>query len=187
MRKDVFMRFNALFRYCPVCGSAQFIPQKVKAMCCKVCGFVMYVNPSAAVAAFIVNQKGELLVCTRANDPEKGKYDLPGGFVDESESAEQAVQREIMEELGMKVDAGKYLFSVPNDYLYSGWTIPTLDIFFLFEVNDDFIPVPADDVKECAFMAFDQIDVEKFGFKSMRKALGMFMSTDNSQQSTVDR
>lgn len=156
-------------------------------MRCDECGFVMYVNPSAAVAAFIVNHKGELLVCTRANDPEKGKYDLPGGFVDENETAEQAVRREIQEELGMKVDAGKYLFSIPNDYLYSGWTIPTLDIFFLFEVNDNFIPVPADDVKECAFMAFDQINVEKFGFRSMRKALGMFMSTDNGQQSTVDR
>jgi hypothetical protein len=45
----------------------------------------------------------------------------------------------------------------------------------LFEVNDDFIPVPADDVKECFFIPFDQVSIENFGFQSMRKALGMFL------------
>jgi NADH pyrophosphatase NudC (nudix superfamily) len=169
------MRFNALFKYCPVCGSAEFQLRNEKSMQCSDCGFVMFVNPSAAVAAFIINNKQELLVCVRANDPEKGKFDLPGGFVDDNETAEQAIQREISEELGMKVDAGKFLFSVPNNYLYSGWTLPTLDIFFLYEVNDDFIPVPADDVKECIFIPFDQVSIEDFGFQSMRKALGMFL------------
>ncbi|MEA4935914.1 MAG: NUDIX domain-containing protein [Paludibacter sp.] len=169
------MRFDVLFRYCPVCGSKGFKPNNVKSMRCDECGFVMYVNPSAAVAAFIVNHRDELLICTRANDPEKGKFDLPGGFVDENEMAEQAIEREILEELGMKVDAGKYLFSIPNDYLYSGWMLPTLDLFFLFEVGENFVPIPADDVKECSFLPLDQIDVDKFGFKSMRQAVGRFL------------
>lgn len=175
MRKDVFMRFDVLFRYCPVCGSSEFKSNNIKSMRCRGCGFVMYVNPSAAVAAFIVNHKKELLVCTRANDPEKGKFDLPGGFVDENETAENAIEREILEELGMKVDEGKYLFSIPNDYLYSGWMLPTLDLFFLYEVKEDFVPIPADDVKDCSFVSLDKIDIEKFGFKSMRQALRMFL------------
>lgn len=176
--KDICpMKFDTLFSYCPVCGSANFKSEKVKCMHCSECGFVMYVNPSAAVAAFIVNKQGELLICIRGNDPEKGTYDLPGGFVDDNESAEQAIKRELQEELGMIVDEGKYLFSIPNDYLFSGWTLPTLDIFFLFEAAEDFIPVAADDVVNCFFMPLDKISIEKFGFKSMRQAVASFLLT----------
>lgn len=174
--KDIYpMKFDALFHYCPVCGSANFKSNQAKSMHCSACGFVMYVNPSAAVAAFVVNQRGELLVCIRGNEPEKGKYDLPGGFIDNDETAEQAIKRELKEELGMIVETGTYLFSIPNDYLYSGWTLPTLDIFFLVTADDGFVPVAADDVSECYFMPLDQISIEKFGFKSTRKAMKEFL------------
>jgi len=133
----------------------------------------MYVNPSAAVGAFIVNNKGEVLICVRANEPSKGKWDLPGGFIDDDETAEQAIEREIKEELGMNVVAGSYLFSEPNDYEYSGWNLPTLDIFFLFEV-DGVNPVPADDVADCYFVPLDQVEINRFGFLSMQRAVTRF-------------
>ena len=50
------------FKYCPVCGSEHFEEQNAKSKCCENCGFEYYLNPSAAVAAFILNRKGELLV-----------------------------------------------------------------------------------------------------------------------------
>lgn len=164
------MRFNQLFRFCPVCGTEDFVMNNVKSKRCIHCDFVMYINPSAAVAAFIVNQKGELLVCERANEPAKGMWDLPGGFVDDCETAEQAIVREIQEELGMKVDNGIFQFSEPNDYKYSGWTLPTLDIFFLIKVGD-VNPVPADDVAACFFVPLNQIDINRFGFLSMQRAV----------------
>ena len=46
-------------------------------------------NPSAANAAFIVNEREELLVVIRKKEPAKGTYDLPGGFADEEETAEE--------------------------------------------------------------------------------------------------
>lgn len=45
-------------------------------------GFVYYFNPSSAVACFIKNAKGELLLVRRGKEPAKGTLDLPGGFVD---------------------------------------------------------------------------------------------------------
>ena len=48
---------------------------------------------------------------------------------------EQAVVREVNEELNVSVVASEYLFSLPNKYEYSGWTIPTLDLFFLCKVK----------------------------------------------------
>lgn len=165
------MKFDALFSFCPVCGSGSFIFNNDKSKKCNDCGFVMYVNPSAAVAVFVINKNNELLVCVRAKDPAKGTLDLPGGFVDEHETAEEAARRELMEELGFDSEKGKYLFSLPNEYLYSGWLIPTLDMFFLIELQEDFIPAPADDVAECFFLPWDQVDPEKFGLRSIRKAV----------------
>lgn len=50
---------------------------------------------AAAVAGLIFNEKGQLLLTIRAKDPGKGLLDLPGGFVDMGENADQALRREI--------------------------------------------------------------------------------------------
>ena len=88
------------FGFCPVCGSAHFKPVSEKSMLCENCGFEYFVNPSAATVAFILNSKGELLVERRKREPAKGTLDLPGGFADMDETAEQGVAREVLEETG---------------------------------------------------------------------------------------
>lgn len=85
------MHFDKLFRFCPVCGSNSFMQNNIKSKRCGSCGFIMYVNPSSVVAAFILNEKDELLVCVRAHEPSKGMWDLPGGFIDDLETAETAI------------------------------------------------------------------------------------------------
>ena len=57
-----------LFKYCPECGSADFHVKDEKSKRCSACGFVYYFNSSAATVAFILNAKGELLVCRRAKE-----------------------------------------------------------------------------------------------------------------------
>jgi NAD+ diphosphatase len=169
------MHFSALFTHCPACGSERFVRNNVKSKQCEACGFVYYVNPSAAVAAFIVSASGGLLVCSRGKEPEKGTMDLPGGFVDENESAEEAISREIAEELHAKVTGTTYLFSLPNEYEYNKMTVPTLDMFFTCTLEDTSNLKPSDDVEECFFVPVNELDPEKFGLKSVRKAVGMFL------------
>ena len=69
------------FVYCPICGQPTFVEHNGKSKMCTHCGFVYYFNPSAAVACFIKNEAGELLLVRRAKEPGKGSLDLPGGFV----------------------------------------------------------------------------------------------------------
>ena len=88
------------FIYCPKCGANTFIERNEKAKQCTTCGFVYYFNPSSAVACFIRNAAGEILLVRRAKEPAKGTLDLPGGFVDMFESAEDAAHREVKEETG---------------------------------------------------------------------------------------
>ena len=64
------------FRYCPVCGSKHFEAQNEKSKKCENCGFEYYLNPSASVAAFILNDEGELLTVRRKHSPGKGMLDL---------------------------------------------------------------------------------------------------------------
>ena len=58
------------------------------------------VTADAAVFGFF-NNKAKILLINRKNDPFKGKWALPGGFVDIDEELETAVTRELAEETGM--------------------------------------------------------------------------------------
>jgi len=164
----------ALFRYCPVCGSSKFIAKQENAKICENCGFNYYINPSAAVAAFIINKEGELLVGRRAHDPAKGTLDLPGGFVALEETGEEAVKREIKEELNLTVTKAEMIFTIPNRYRWSGMTIPTLDLFYHCEVENLDELKPLDDVVETFFIKLDYIHPEDFGLASIREAISLY-------------
>lgn len=163
------------FRYCPKCGSARFESHNSKAKRCAGCGFVYYFNSSAATVALILNGRNELLVCRRAKDPAKGTLDLPGGFIDMEETGEEGVSREVKEETGMAVTNAKYLFSLPNIYVYSGFSVHTLDMFFLCAVADTSHFKAMDDAAEVFFLPLKEIRPEDFGLHSIREGVKKFI------------
>lgn len=164
------------FLFCPECGSNRFSIHNEKAKKCLHCDFVYYFNSSAATVALIMNEKSELLVCRRAQDPAKGTLDLPGGFVDMNETGEQGVIREVLEETGLQVQETTYLFSLPNIYLYSGFEVHTLDMFFLCKVADTSYFEANDDVSDAFFVPLDSLDITQFGLSSIRKGLQIFLT-----------
>ena len=154
-----------LFKYCPKCGSSHFEIHNEKSKHCNDCGFTYYFNSSAATVAFILNKKNELLVCRRGKKPAKGTLDLSGGFIDMNETGEEGVSREVKEETGLIVTEAKYLFSLPNTYLYSGFLVHTLDLFFSCKVEDDTQLKAMDDVAESFWVPLSQINPEEFGLE----------------------
>lgn len=163
------------FAFCPKCGSSHFEENNVKSKKCLQCGFVYYFNPSSATVAFILNEKNELLVCRRAKEPQKGTLDLPGGFIDMYETAEEGVAREVLEETSLKVDKAVYLFTLPNIYIYSGFPVHTLDMFFICEVRDCSSFDAKDDVADSFFLPLDKVNPDDFGLDSVRKGLVRFI------------
>lgn len=162
------------FIYCPECGAKTFVEQNEKAKKCTTCGFVYYFNPSSAVACFIRNPEGELLLVRRAKEPARGTLDLPGGFVDMYESAEDAVRREVKEETGLAITECRYLFSIPNIYPYCGFEVHTVDLFFECTA-DSFEGVRAeDDAAEICIMPPEKVDPAEFGLQSIRKAVAHY-------------
>lgn len=163
------------FHFCPVCGSSHWVINNEKSKRCADCNFVYYANMSAAVAAFITNSNGDLLVCRRKKDPAAGTLDLPGGFVDIGETAKEAIAREIYEELKLVVTKSELITSIPNDYVYSGMTINTLDLLFRCEVEDFRNLEAGDDVAEAFFMPVNTISPDKFGLNSIKKGIIAFL------------
>jgi len=163
------------FKYCPECGSGQFEEHNFKSKQCCTCGFTYYFNSAAATVAFILNEQNELLVCRRAKEPAKNTLDLPGGFIDMGETAEEGVAREVLEETGLKVEKVEYLFSLPNRYLYSGFTVHTLDMFFCCTVKDTHSFQAMDDAAELFFLPLPAIRPEEFGLDSVRLGVIRFL------------
>ena len=112
-----------------------------------------------------------LFPISRAFEPAKGKLDLPGGFVDMNETAEEALIRELKEELNIDVCNPQYLFSLPNEYNFSGITIHTLDLFFKIEVDDDIKIKTDDDVASAQFYDLKLVNIEEIGLNSIKKAI----------------
>ena len=159
------------FQYCPACGSNHFAENGAYSKKCEDCGFTYYDNPKAATVAIIVNSNNEILVCRRAKDPAKGTLDLPGGFTDIGESAEEGVIREVKEETGLDVSEVKFLFSKPNIYPFSGMIVNTMDLFFLCKVETTEGLIANDDVAETRFVPIKDLSPEDFGLRSIREAI----------------
>jgi len=90
--------------FCPRCGAAVTYEErfgKVRAVCLQ-CNWIHFSDPKVA-AAVLVEQDGLVLLVRRANDPFRGLWTLPAGFVDAGEDPASAASRECLEETGLSV------------------------------------------------------------------------------------
>ncbi len=103
--------------------------------------------------------------------------DLPGGFLDFGETAEQGLHREIFEELGIDTVDYHYLTSAPNDYLYGGVLYKTADIYFVCRAPDIRRITARDDAADFRLIAPRDIDPEHLAFESSRRALRVLLES----------
>ncbi len=69
---------------------------------CPACGFIYFSDPKVAVAV-LLERDGQVLLVRRANEPFRGLWTLPAGFVNASEDPAEAAARECAEETGLVV------------------------------------------------------------------------------------
>jgi NADH pyrophosphatase NudC (nudix superfamily) len=165
---------SELLHFCPYCGVDAFRASDENYLQCGVCAKKFFINASAAVACVIVNPQKEILFTRRRFEPAKGMLDLPGGFVNSDETAENAAKREVREELNLQVDTLRYFGSSTNRYTYAGMLYYTLDLGFECMVSDFSTIQAADDVEQFLFLPCDAINPELFGFPSIRTLVEMY-------------
>jgi len=166
---------SQVWKYCPYCGEKSFRAGDKNLMQCDACHKKFYINAAAAVACIIENPQGEILFTRRAFEPSKGMLDLPGGFIDIGETAEEAVKREIKEELNIDAAAIQYIGSSPNRYLYGGIVYFTLDMGFKCLVTDFTNMRVADDVDGYVFLPHDRINMQEICFPSICNILQLYL------------
>ena len=163
--------FETVFQYCPGCGKSNLRMAEDQSVMCGACGFHFFFNASAAVVALIEDNGGRIILTRRAKDPAEGMMDLPGGFVDMGETAEQALYREIKEELGAHITQSRYLFSTPGTYLYDNVTYAILNLVYLCTIERMDTLRPGDDVGEVILMEKAKIDLDQIGLESIKYIL----------------
>lgn len=93
------------FAYCPRCATPMHTrrvmdkPRRV----CPTCRYVYYTDPKVGVGVAVVDG-GRLLLVQRAMNPERGKWSLPAGFIDQGEDPKETAAREALEETGLLVE-----------------------------------------------------------------------------------
>jgi len=114
---------SGAYRFCPQCGSELVLRDAgglARPTCpAEDCGFVLWDNPVPVVAA-LVEYDGRVLLARNVAWPEKS-FGLVTGFLERDEAPEQAVAREVAEELGLVATAvtliGLYPFTQKNQLL----------------------------------------------------------------------
>jgi NADH pyrophosphatase NudC (nudix superfamily) len=160
-------------RFCARCGNELGPAGNDSGAKCDNCGKTWYHN-AAPTAGCVIVRDGKALITKRARDPEKGRYDIPGGFLDADEDPITGVKREVREELGMSIEVSydDLVQAVPHRYGDDGdWT---LAIGFVAR-NASGDPAPADDVEDVLWVTLDGLDDVDFAWEHdrdlVRKAL----------------
>jgi 8-oxo-dGTP diphosphatase len=100
------------------------------------------------VGAVVQDAAGRLLLIQRGQEPSRGLWSLPGGRVEAGETTEQAVEREVLEETGLRVRAGALVgrVSIPGD----GVVYDVLDLSCTL-TDTEARPVAGDDAADVVF------------------------------------
>lgn len=159
------------YKFCPICGQPS-LKKGQHSIQCQNCGYKIYLNPSIGAVAVIFDDNDRLLVVRRSKEPAKGTWHIPGGFVEVDESIEQAIIREVKEELNIDIKVEEYLFSIPNRYQYKEIEKYPLDFFFKCKIVDmSNLKIDLSENSEYAFLKPEDIKIADFGLPSIRKAI----------------
>jgi ADP-ribose pyrophosphatase len=174
-RQAVPKPIRRAWKFCPKCGEKASVTGR-NPFSCGGCGYTHFFGPVSAVGAITTDAEGQVLLLVRAKDPGKGLYGLPGGFVDVGETAEEALHREVKEEVGLRVRACRYLTSFPNEYVYGGFVLPVTDMFFVMEVHSFDELAPGDgEISAWHFCRPGRRELRRMAFESNRRALELFL------------
>lgn len=107
------------------------------------------------VVAAIINKDGKFFATQRGYGKLKGKWEFPGGKIEAGESCEEALKREIREELGVAICVNEHFHSV--EYTYPDFHI-TLHCFLSTIVSGEIKLLEHSSAKWLAAEQIDQVD-----------------------------
>ncbi|MFO1391565.1 MAG: NAD(+) diphosphatase [Agitococcus sp.] len=137
-------------RFCSRCGTATVPhPQGERALVCPSCHYSQYprINPCVIVAI----TKGDSILLARAQRFNRPMYSLLAGFVEAGETLEQAIEREVLEEVGVTVNNIRYFGS-------QAWPFPSnLMLGFTAEWASGELVLQEEEIMDAQFFRYDNL------------------------------
>ena len=139
--------FFKTHRYCGKCGEKTYLPTDEFAVECPKCGYRHY--PVICPSIIVAIRRGKEILLANHQRHIGGIYTTLAGFVEEGESLEQTVEREIFEEVGLKVKNIRYFGSQP-------WAFPnSLMVGFLADYDSGEIRLQDNEIHDAKWFRYD--------------------------------
>jgi ADP-ribose pyrophosphatase YjhB (NUDIX family) len=161
-------------QFCLRCGHALELAEHFGAVrpACPKCGWIYFADPKVA-AAVLIERDDQILLVRRVNDPQRGLWTLPAGFVDAGEDPRVAAERECLEETGLLVYVTGLLDVIAGQEHPRGAHIL---IVYSGRITSGEIR-PGDDVDRVAF--FPRQALPQLAFSTTKKILQQFGRDEN--------
>jgi ADP-ribose pyrophosphatase YjhB (NUDIX family) len=155
--------------YCKDCGEkinkitdSEFV--------CDSCGNKYYINPKGATALLLLDNEGRLILGRRGQEPNMGKQDCIGGFVDFGENFEAGMLRELNEESGLgenDIEELKYLGSTYDPYEWQGRIVPVVSVYFVSKLVSSKELIASDDIASFEHVKIEDVKREDIAWDGM--------------------
>ncbi|MDD1701492.1 MAG: NAD(+) diphosphatase [Methanoregula sp.] len=143
------IRFARTHRFCGRCGHETVPVLLERAKKCPACGQVFYPRISPAILVLI--SRGDEVLLARSPRFPAGMYSIIAGFVESGETVEQAVRREVLEEVGITIKNIRYVASEP-------WPFPdSLMLGFVADYDDGEITIDGTEIVAAGWFGRDSL------------------------------
>ncbi len=143
-------RWHQNHRFCAKCGQPTEVHAAGHERICPDCGAHHFPRTDPAVIMLITDDQDRALLGRQPSWPE-GRFSTLAGFVEPGESLDDAVRREVMEEVGIEVGDVTYAGSQP-------WPFPSsLMLGFFGHATTSEIRVDADEIAEARWFTRDEV------------------------------
>jgi len=147
--------------FCPDCG-AGVMPGDVggnRRYVCSGCGKTHYASPTVLVATYVCDADAVLWI-RRGTEPGRGKWALPGGFMERGETPEAAACRELLEETGIDIAADEMIPVSVSSILHMAQT----HLVFRCHVAARPSTTATCEAPECAWFTADEVPWDALAF-----------------------
>ena len=158
-------------RFCGRCGAGMKHDGKERMLYCEACGNQVF--PKIAPVIIVGVTGGSKLLLTVYANREYKRYALIAGFIEIGESAEEAVKREVMEEVGVKVKNIRYYKSQPW-----GFSDSLLFGYFADLDGDPVLTIDKNELAEAAWLNRGEINVKPDNISLTNEMICRFISME---------
>ncbi|WP_415900981.1 NAD(+) diphosphatase [Neptuniibacter sp. QD48_11] len=159
--------WHASFKFCPRCATELVMDEADLAKVCPSCGHHQY--PRLSPCIIVLVRKDDKCLLAHSSKFKSGRYSTLAGFIEAGESAEHAVEREVMEEVGIKVKNIKYVCS-------QSWPFPhSFMLGFMADYSEGEITPDGEEILRADWFSVDDLPTIPPKFTISRQLIDKFI------------